>query len=272
MDVLREQFHQYSSYSGELGDIKTRINELETTREDMMGDILRQQQLHSFSVTSNESVDFITVTNVGQANDSLDTTAITNLSQANNQLDETLVFPSQVRTKYNKMSRDESDDVLGQVPLESSSGDPHSQVGRETLTLLAQSGPDTVQEDEREDSEVEETEGTITTSTHPLTARTSEDKDSLDGEESEGERRFRNIEEWNFSSVQTVDEKSVDEVCFVTSLGPSCVFTISCQDHQNGLIEKIFRRGKIPAEADEVDKSPGCFSSWMLPFFVKVFD
>ena len=73
-----------------------------------MGDILRQQQLHSFSVTSNESVDFITVTNVSQANDSLDTTAITNLSQANNQLDETLVFPSQVRTN-NNMSRDESD-------------------------------------------------------------------------------------------------------------------------------------------------------------------
>ena len=108
--------------------------------------------------------------------------------------------------------------VLGQVPLESSSGDPHLEVGRETLTLLAQSGPDSVQKDEREDSEVEETE-TITTSTHPLTARTSEDKDSLDGEESEGERRFRNIEEWNFSSVQTVDEKSVDEVCFLTSLG-----------------------------------------------------
>ena len=99
LDVLREQFHQYSSYSGELGDIKTRINELETTREDMMGDILRQQQLHSFSVTSNESVDFLTVTNVSQVNESPDKTTIANLSQANNQLDETLVFPSQVRTK-----------------------------------------------------------------------------------------------------------------------------------------------------------------------------
>ena len=64
-----------------------------------MGDILRQQQLHSFSVTSNESVDFLTVTNVSQANESLDRTTIANLSQANNQLDETLVFPSQVRTK-----------------------------------------------------------------------------------------------------------------------------------------------------------------------------
>ena len=97
MDVLREQFHQYSSYSGELGDIKTRINELETTREDMMGDILRQQQLHSFSVTSNESVEFLTVTNVSQANESLDTSIINNISKANNQLDETLVFPTQVR-------------------------------------------------------------------------------------------------------------------------------------------------------------------------------
>ena len=76
---------------------------------------------------------------------------------------------------------------------------------------------------------MEETE-TITTSTHPLTARTSEDKDSLDGEESEGERRFRNIEEWNFSSVQTVDEKSVDEVClFSDIIGSSCVSTISCR-------------------------------------------
>ena len=62
-----------------------------------MGDILRQQQLHSFSVTSNESVDFLTVTNVSQANESLDRTTIANLSQANNQLDETLVFPTQVR-------------------------------------------------------------------------------------------------------------------------------------------------------------------------------
>ena len=100
MDVLREQFHQYSSYSGELGDIKTRINELETTREDMMGDILRQQQLHSFSVTSNESVEYLTVTNVSQANESMDTPTITNVSQANNQLDETLVFPTQVRDIY----------------------------------------------------------------------------------------------------------------------------------------------------------------------------
>ena len=100
MDVLREQFHQYSSYSGELGDIKTRINELETTREDMMGDILRQHQLHSFSLTSNESVDFLTVTNLGQANESLDTPTMANLSQANNQLDETLVFPSQVRSHW----------------------------------------------------------------------------------------------------------------------------------------------------------------------------
>ena len=97
---MREQFHQYSSYSGELGDIRTRINELETTREDMMGDILRQQQLHSFSVTSNESVEFLTVTNVSQANESLDTPTITNVSQSNNQLDETLVFPTQVRDIY----------------------------------------------------------------------------------------------------------------------------------------------------------------------------
>ena len=93
-------------------------------------------------------------------------------------------------------------------------------LGRETLTLLAQSDPDTVQEDEREEEEVEETsEGLTTTSTtmstHPLTARTSEDKDSLDGEDIEVGRRFRNIEEWNFSSVQTVDEKSVDEVGWV---------------------------------------------------------
>ena len=65
----------------------------------------------------------------------------------------------------------------------------------------------------------ETSEGLTTTSTtmstHPLTARTSEDKDSLDGEDIEVGRRFRNIEEWNFSSVQTVDEKSVDEVGLV---------------------------------------------------------
>ena len=104
------------------------------------------------------------------------------------------------------------------------------EVGRETITLLAQSGPDSVQEDEREEAEVEETEGITTTSTHPLTARTSEDKDSLDGEESETERRFRNIEEWNFSSVQTVDEKSVDEVgWFYGNISSSCVFIISCR-------------------------------------------
>ena len=77
--MLREQFHQYSRYGVELGDIRTRINELETTREDMMGDILRQQQLHSFSVTSNESVEFITTNNVAQPiSDSLDTLTITN--------------------------------------------------------------------------------------------------------------------------------------------------------------------------------------------------
>ena len=70
---------------------------LRATREDMMGDILRQQQLHSFSVTSNESVEYLTITNVSQANESLDTPTNANVSQANNQLDETLVFPTQVR-------------------------------------------------------------------------------------------------------------------------------------------------------------------------------
>ena len=94
---MREQFHQYSRYGVELGDIRTRINELGTTREDMMGDILRQQQLHSFSVTSNESVEYLTITNVSQANESLDTPTNANVSQAYNQLDETLVFPTQVR-------------------------------------------------------------------------------------------------------------------------------------------------------------------------------
>ena len=92
--------------------------------------------------------------------------------------------------------------------------------------LVAQSGAASVQEDEREESELEELEEE--NSTQPtLTARTSEEKDSLDGEEeSEAGRRFRNIEEWNFSSVQTVDEKSLDEVGFITS---SCVFIISCR-------------------------------------------
>ena len=98
--------------------------------------------------------------------------------------------------------------MVVQVPLECSSGQPNLEVGREALVLVAQSGAASVQEDEREESELEE-EG----STQPtLTARTSEEKDSLDGEDSEAGRRFRNIEEWNFSSVQTVDEKSVDEV------------------------------------------------------------
>ena len=81
-------------------------------------------------------------------------------------------------------------------------------------------------EDEREEEEVEE--GIITTSTQPLTARSSEDKDSLDGEEIEAERRFRNIEEWNFSSVQTVADKSVDEVCcFDEIIRSSFIFFIS---------------------------------------------
>ena len=89
---------------------------------------------------------------------------------------------------------------------------------------------DSVEEDERAESELEETEGITSTSTHPLTARTSEDKDSLDGEESEVQRRFRNIEEWNFSSVQTVDDKSVDEVgWFYCIISWSCVFIISCR-------------------------------------------
>ena len=90
------------------------------------------------------------------------------------------------------------------------------EVGREALVLVAQAGAASVQEDEREESELEELEEE--NSTQPtLTARTSEEKDSLDGEEeSEAGRRFRNIEEWNFSSVQTVDEKSLDEVGFIT--------------------------------------------------------
>ena len=77
------------------------------------------------------------------------------------------------------------------------------------------------EEEEEEEVEETETEGTITTSTQPLTARSSEDKDSLDGEDSEAERRFRNIEEWNFSSVQTVDEKSIDEVGFPSLFYPA---------------------------------------------------
>ena len=211
VDVLREQFHQYSRYGVELGDIRTRINELETTREDMMGDILRQQQLHSFSVTSNESVEFITtnnvaqpisdsldtltITNVSQAvNESLDTLNVTNVSQANNQLDETLVLPTR-------------------VPLVSLGGS--EQPGLETSLLVgqpeAQAEPDvdSVQLDEKETSE--ESQGTEAT-THPLTERTLEDRDSLDGDTFSQDERIKNIEDWNFSSVQTVDDKSIDEV------------------------------------------------------------
>jgi hypothetical protein len=43
------------------------------------------------------------------------------------------------------------------------------------------------------------------------------------------------------------------------------------EDHQKELIEKMFKRRNPKADTDEVDSS-GCFGSWMLPFFVKVFD
>ena len=190
MDVLREQYHKYSRYSVELGDIKTRINELETTREDMMGDILRHQQLQSFnSVTSNESVEFI-ATNVSQAvNESTDFLNMTNVSQTNNQLDETLVLPPQVQLECLREH---------EAPSE-----------RQTikLQLVGQAEEGSVPEEEKE----EESHGTEVT-THPLTARTLEDRDSLDGDSISQDERVRNIEDWNFSSVQTVDDKSVDEV------------------------------------------------------------
>ena len=256
MDVLREQYHKYSRYSVELGDIKTRINELETTREDMMGDILRHQQLQSFnSVTSNESVEFIATTNVSQAvNESTDFLNMTNVSQTNNQLDETLVLPPQVQLECLR----EHDEPLERQTLK--------------LQLVGKAGTedqaedDSVPEDEKDGGE--ESHGTEVT-THPLTARTLEDRDSLDGDSISQDERVRNLEDWNFSSVQTVDDKSVDEVR--SSLSDEGSDNL-LQDHQKQLIEKMFKRQNPTNELEEANNSSGCFSSWMLPLFVKVFD
>ena len=252
MDVLREQYHKYSRYSVELGDIKTRINELETTREDMMGDILRHQQLQSFnSVTSNESVEFIATTNVSQAvNESTDFMNMTNVSQTNNQLDETLVLPPQVQLECLREHEEPSERQTIKLQL----------VGQADTEGQAEDG--SVPEEEKE----EESHGTEVT-THPLTARTLEDRDSLDGDSIQDER-VRNIEDWNFSSVQTVDDKSVDEVR--SSLSDEGSDSL-VQDHQKQLIEKMFKR-QNPTNDLEDNNSSGCFSSWMLPLFVKVFD
>merc|ERR1719471_2143189 len=202
-----------------------------------MGDILRHQQLQSFnSVTSNESVEFI-ATNVSQAvNESTDFMNMTNVSQTNNQLDETLVLPPQVQLECLREHEEPSERQTIKLQL----------VGQADTEGQTEDG--SVPEEEKE----EESHGTEV-STHPLTARTLEDRDSLDGDSISQDERVRNIEDWNFSSVQTVDDKSVDE------------------DHQKQLIEKMFKR-QNPTNDLEENNSSGCFSSWMLPLFVKVFD
>ena len=70
-------------------------------------------------------------------------------------------------------------------------------------------------------------------------------------------------------SVQTVDDKSVDEVR-ITALTPTS-YDNFVKDHQKQLIEKMFKR-QNPTNDLEDNNSSGCFSSWMLPLFVKVFD
>merc|ERR1740129_122638 len=113
-----------------------------------------------------------------------------------------------------------------------------------------------------EESEEEESHGTETEpTTQPMTSH-SEEEERREEEDTEG--LLKDVEEWNFSSVMTLDDRSLVE-----------------EKKQKDMIDNIFKLKKKPKKAglsrmadDESEEggSRDCFSSLFLQVFVKVFD
>jgi len=114
----------------------------------------------------------------------------------------------------------------------------------------------------QEESEEEESQGTETEpTTQPMTSR-SEEEERRDEDDTEG--LLKDVEEWNFSSVMTLDDRSLVE-----------------EKKQKDMIDNIFKLKRKPKKAglsrmadDESEEggSRDCFSSLFLQVFVKVFD
>merc|ERR1719362_2118746 len=114
----------------------------------------------------------------------------------------------------------------------------------------------------QEESEEEESQGTETEpTTQPMTSRSEEEARR---EEDDTEGLLKDVEEWNFSSVMTLDDRSLVE-----------------EKKQKDMIDNIFKLQRKPKKAglsrmadDESEEggSRDCFSSLFLQVFVKVFD
>merc|ERR1712045_667850 len=113
---------------------------------------------------------------------------------------------------------------------------------------------------QEESEEEEESQGTETEpTTQPMTSR-SEDEERRDEDDTEG--LLKDVEEWNFSSVMTLDDRSLVE-----------------EKKQKDMIDNIFKLKRKPKKAglsrmEDDDSEEGgsrdCFSSLFLQVFVKV--
>ena len=85
------------------------------------------------------------------------------------------------------------------------------------------------------------------------------------------EGNLRDIEDWNFSSVATIDDKSLPPEPLEES-------QLSADSRQKAMIDELYRIKKKPKDAkkaandNDEEKPTDCFNTMMLQFFVKVFD
>jgi len=299
VDVLREQVHTSARYSQDIGEIKSRVTELErgqqaevgdfgplVTQPPMLGtglDLSLASQGSRDSVVDTEEVDFAT-----------------NVSQTNKQLDETIVTPTQVQVDSPEYSLSESvgDIIEPKIQLEilvaSTKSEETMEESKEKNIVQNEAKEVTTPEledkidvdteevteeqpeidldknicgdvrerENQEESEEEESQGTETEqSTQPMTSR-AEDEDKRLEDDTEG--LLKDVEEWNFSSVMTLDDRSLVE-----------------EKKQKDMIDNIFKLKKKPKKAglsrtadDESEEggSRDCFSTLFLQVFVKVFD
>ena len=173
-----------------------------------------------------------------------------NMSQRNNQLDETTVMPSQVSLDVSIGCADSIENIIdmNQPRMEqeilaatANDEDDHDKIVIE---------PDDVTEDN--------SAATDTEPTHPLTARSVSDHE--DEHDIVNESHLRDVEDWNFSSVATIDSHS-----------------LTAEERQKIIIDNLYTRKekekpKKKIKSSEDDKPTDCFNSLFLQLFVKVFD
>ena len=238
---------------------------------DSLDNVLMTQNM---SVTSTDSIDVY----------------VTNVSQANNQLDETTVLPSQMSIESSLGCMDDSKLIKPVVQQD---------------ILVCHSDAKEMLEDENDE---EISESTETDPTHPLTYRSQEDIPEENSEHStkididnarhrvglkliqskaclitllqpNDEGHLRDVEDWNFSSVATIDDKSfatLDEKSLPPD--PSEESKLAEDSRQKAMIDELYRIKKKPknnrkaAIDNDEEKPTDCFNTMMLQFFVKVFD